>query len=110
MDLLSVNPQLLTFYAPYDRSQRRMLILLNPTNRQVLFKVTSNAWDHYHVSPNAGKLEPYCTREVIISLNNFDYCADLDSPSSLLHQVHVRTSRSHQWRGDCSHFQESFPQ
>lgn len=40
MELLSVSPQLLNFYAPYDRRQRRILTLLNPTNSVVLFKVS----------------------------------------------------------------------
>uniref|UniRef100_A0A6P4ETC0 Vesicle-associated membrane protein-associated protein B n=1 Tax=Drosophila rhopaloa TaxID=1041015 RepID=A0A6P4ETC0_DRORH len=78
MDLLSVSPQRLTFYAPYDRSQRRMLTLLNPNNRKVLFKIKSNVWRYYHVSPNAGMIEPYCFIEIRISLNYFDFHEDLD--------------------------------
>jgi len=39
MELLSVGPQILTFYAPYDDRQRRMVTLLNPNDRHVLFKV-----------------------------------------------------------------------
>ncbi|XP_017076089.2 vesicle-associated protein 2-2 [Drosophila eugracilis] len=73
MNLLCVNPKLLTFYAPYDRSQRRILTLLNPTYKQVLFKVKSNAHRHYNVSPNAGKIEPYCTSEISIILNHFSF-------------------------------------
>ncbi|EDV31300.1 uncharacterized protein Dana_GF15288 [Drosophila ananassae] len=73
MELLSVSPQLLNFYAPYDRRQRRILTLLNPTNSVVLFKVTSNAWKHYRVSPIAAKIEPYDTQEVSISLSYFDF-------------------------------------
>ncbi|KAH8412662.1 hypothetical protein KR009_004341 [Drosophila setifemur] len=75
MELLSVSPHQMNFYAPYDRSQRRLLTLLNPNDRQVFFKlkVKSNAWRHYHVSPNAGKIEPYGTSEVSVSLNYFDF-------------------------------------
>ncbi|KAH8324259.1 hypothetical protein KR074_002675 [Drosophila pseudoananassae] len=73
MELLSVSPQLLNFYAPYDRSQRRILTLLNPTNSVVLFKVKSNAWRHYCVSPIAARIQPYDTHEVSISLRYFDF-------------------------------------
>ncbi|XP_052854659.1 vesicle-associated membrane protein-associated protein B [Drosophila gunungcola] len=78
MDLLSVNPKLLTFYAPYDRCQKRKLTLLNPYDRQVLFKVKSNASLHYHVSPSSGSIEPYCFSDISISLNNFDFHEDLE--------------------------------
>ncbi|XP_043662429.1 vesicle-associated membrane protein-associated protein B isoform X1 [Drosophila teissieri] len=76
MELLSVSPQLLTFYAPYGHSQWRMMTLLNPTDRKVLFKVKSNAWRHYTVNPNTGRLEPYSSSEVIISLKCFDFHED----------------------------------
>ncbi|XP_016956422.1 uncharacterized protein LOC108028914 [Drosophila biarmipes] len=76
--MLSVNPQLLTFYAPYDRSQRRMLTLMNPTNRQVLFKMKSKAWRHYTAIPHAGRIEPYSFIEVSISLKALDFHEDLD--------------------------------
>ncbi|EDW53978.1 GM18241 [Drosophila sechellia] len=80
MELLSVGPQVLTFYPPYDDRQRRMVTLLNPTDRRVLFKlllqVTSNAWLNYTVNPNTGRIGPYSSSEIIISLKSFDFNTD----------------------------------
>ncbi|XP_070074655.1 trypsin epsilon-like isoform X2 [Drosophila takahashii] len=78
LELLSVSPQLLTFYAPYDRSQRRLLTLLNPTNKQVLFKIKSNVVRLYKVIPCAGRIEPYGTCEISITLHKLDYQEDLN--------------------------------
>ncbi|XP_070139652.1 vesicle-associated membrane protein/synaptobrevin-binding protein isoform X3 [Drosophila kikkawai] len=76
MELLSVSPQQLTFYAPYHGPQRRILTLLNPTHMVVLFKIKSNAFRHYRLRPNAGKVEPYATIEVRICLQCFDFHED----------------------------------
>ncbi|XP_037710372.1 vesicle-associated membrane protein-associated protein C16G5.05c [Drosophila subpulchrella] len=76
--MLCVSPQVLTFYAPYDRSQRRIVTLLNPTNRQVLFKIKSKVWRHYIVIPSSGGIEPYTFIEVSISLKDLNFHEDLD--------------------------------
>ncbi|XP_070139651.1 vesicle-associated membrane protein-associated protein A isoform X2 [Drosophila kikkawai] len=80
MELLSVSPQQLTFYAPYHGPQRRILTLLNPTHMVVLFKIKSNAFRHYRLRPNAGKVEPYATIEVRICLQCFDFHEDQNLP------------------------------
>ncbi|XP_020805969.1 uncharacterized protein LOC110182291 [Drosophila serrata] len=76
MELLSVSPQQLIFYAPYNGPQRRTVTLLNPTHLVVLFKVRSNAYRHYRLKPNAGKVEPYATIEIRICLQCFDFDED----------------------------------
>ncbi|KAL7741062.1 hypothetical protein ACLKA6_013494 [Drosophila palustris] len=42
-ELFSVSPQTMIFYAPYDRTQRRIMTILNPTAMRLLFKIRSNA-------------------------------------------------------------------
>ncbi|XP_030384573.1 vesicle-associated membrane protein-associated protein A [Scaptodrosophila lebanonensis] len=72
-NLLIVSPKILKFYMPYDRSQRRLLTMLNPTEFRLVFKVKANQQRHYNVTPNCGVIEPYTTTEVCISLNYFDF-------------------------------------
>lgn len=71
--ILNVSPQNLMFYAPYNRIQNRLITILNPTPTRLLFKIRCNYPDKYNVSPNCGRIEPYDTTEVRISLNNFDF-------------------------------------
>ncbi|KAH8376797.1 hypothetical protein KR093_001396 [Drosophila rubida] len=75
-DLISVCPQTMIFYAPYDRTQNRVITMLNPTAKRLLFKIRSNAALHYRVVPNCGCIEPYDTSEVAVSLNYFDFHED----------------------------------
>ncbi|XP_016933991.3 vesicle-associated membrane protein-associated protein A [Drosophila suzukii] len=95
--MLCVSPQVLTFYAPYDRSQRRIVTLLNPTNRQVLFKIKSKVWRHYTVIPNTGKIEPYTFIEVSISLKDLDFHEDLDY--NHLFSIHFMYAPRHHLNG-----------
>ncbi|KAH8419427.1 hypothetical protein KR222_011481 [Zaprionus bogoriensis] len=68
----NVCPQKMTFYAPYDRHQNRLITILNPTASRQLFKLRSNC-SCYYVSPKCGCIEPYDTREVTVRLHNFDF-------------------------------------
>ncbi|XP_034474816.1 vesicle-associated membrane protein-associated protein A [Drosophila innubila] len=74
--LFSVSPQTMIFYSPYDRTQKRIMTILNPTAGRLLFKIRSNAAYKYCVSPNCGCIEPYDTSEVNVSLNYFDFHDD----------------------------------
>ncbi|XP_062142895.1 vesicle-associated membrane protein-associated protein A isoform X2 [Drosophila sulfurigaster albostrigata] len=74
--LISVSPQKMIFYAPYDRSQKRIITILNPTAKRLLFKIRSNAALNYVVLPNCGCIEPYNINEVSVSLNYFDFHDD----------------------------------
>lgn len=71
--IFNVCPQKISFYAPYNRTQTRLLTILNPTASGILFKLRSNCPWKYSVSPNCGRIEPYDTREVSVSLNHFEF-------------------------------------
>ncbi|TDG47797.1 hypothetical protein AWZ03_005751 [Drosophila navojoa] len=72
-DLFCVSPKNMIFYAPYNRVQRRLITLLNPTEERLLFKVLTNAPWQYNAMPNCGFIEPYDISEVCISLHNFEF-------------------------------------
>ncbi|KAH8271879.1 hypothetical protein KR044_008669 [Drosophila immigrans] len=74
--LISVSPQKMIFYAPYDRTQKRVITILNPTGKRLLFKIRSNAALNYNVVPNCGCLEPYDISEAFVSLSYFDFHED----------------------------------
>jgi len=90
--------------------------LLNPTNRQVFFKVRcsknksdmleifnylfqikSKVWRHYTVIPNTGKIEPYTFIEVSISLKDLDFHEDLDY--NHLFSIHFMYAPRHHLNG-----------
>lgn len=71
--IFNVCPQKIMFYAPYNRTQNRLLTILNPTATVLLFKIRSNCPWKYSVSPNCGRIEPYDTTEVRISLSYFKF-------------------------------------
>ncbi|XP_017851743.1 vesicle-associated membrane protein-associated protein A [Drosophila busckii] len=71
--LFNVNPKQLIFYAPYDRKQRRLITILNPTAQRLLFKVRCTTPLHYSVSPNSGSVAAYSTVEISVTLSHFDY-------------------------------------
>lgn len=71
--IFNVCPQKIVFYAPYNRTQNRLLTILNPTATVLLFKIRCNCPWKYSVSPNCGRIEPYDTAEVRISLSYFKF-------------------------------------
>lgn len=71
--IFNVSPQNIMFYAPYNRIQNRLITILNPTATRLLFKIRCNYPSKYIVSPNCGRIEPYDTTEVQISLNYFEF-------------------------------------
>ncbi|XP_032595362.2 uncharacterized protein LOC116805712 isoform X2 [Drosophila grimshawi] len=76
--IFSVSPKKMTFYAPYDRTQRRLITVMNPTDNRLFFKIRSNAPCEYNASPNCGCIEPYDFVEINISLHSFNFHKDLD--------------------------------
>ncbi|SPP79758.1 vesicle-associated membrane protein-associated protein A [Drosophila guanche] len=75
-DLLCTSPTIMKFNAPYNSSQRRILTLMNLFPKPVLFKVKSNASKQYHVEGCTGRLDPYSSFEVNITLKYFDFDAE----------------------------------
>ncbi|XP_017860553.1 PREDICTED: vesicle-associated membrane protein-associated protein A [Drosophila arizonae] len=75
-DLFCVSPKNMIFYAPYDRVQKRLVTLLNPTGERLLFKVLTNAPWQYNAIPNCGFIEPYNISEICISLHHFEFERD----------------------------------
>ncbi|EDW64487.2 vesicle-associated membrane protein-associated protein A isoform X1 [Drosophila virilis] len=75
-ELVSVSPKKMIFYAPYDRTQRRLISIMNPTANSLLYKIRSNAPWKYSASPNCGFIEPYGISEINVSLNYLDFHAD----------------------------------
>lgn len=75
-DLFCVSPRNMIFYSPYDRVQKRLITLLNPTGERLLFKVLTNAPWQYNAIPNCGFIDPYNISEVCISLHHFEFERD----------------------------------
>ncbi|XP_034667950.1 vesicle-associated membrane protein-associated protein A-like [Drosophila subobscura] len=75
-DLLCTSPTIMKFNAPYNSSQRRILTLMNLFPQPVLFKLKSNAAKQYHVEPCTGRVNPYSSCEVNITLKYFDFDAE----------------------------------
>lgn len=88
---ISVSPQTMIFYAPYDRTQKRIITILNPTAGRLLFKIRSNTAYLYSVSTSCGCVEPYDTNEVNVSLNYFDFHDD----QIYNHHFSIHCIRSH---------------
>lgn len=72
-ELFSVSPKNMVFYAPYDRTQKRIITILNPTMQKLLFKILTNAPWQYNAIPKCGCVEPYDISEILISLNGFQF-------------------------------------
>ncbi|XP_022228043.2 vesicle-associated membrane protein-associated protein B-like isoform X2 [Drosophila obscura] len=71
------NPQSLIFSAPYNRVQRQVLTLINPTKWVLLFKLKTNAVQHYSVRPPSGQVQPLSTATVIITLSYFQFQSNI---------------------------------
>ncbi|XP_017154075.1 uncharacterized protein LOC108163346 [Drosophila miranda] len=82
-DLLSASPKCLKFCAPANRSQKRILTLLNSFQQPVIFKMKTNAVEQYHVTPFFGRIEPFSSLEVVVRLNGPEPKADCQFPHHL---------------------------
>lgn len=72
--LLLIEPQNeLKFRGPFNQAITSHMLLTNPTDQPILFKIKTTAPKRYCVRPNSGLLEPHNSLEVAICLQPFDF-------------------------------------
>jgi len=72
--LLVIEPQQeLKFRGPFNQAITSYMLLKNPTEHPILFKIKTTAPKRYCVRPNSGLLEPNHSLEVAICLQPFDF-------------------------------------
>lgn len=72
--LLIIRPQHeLKFRGPFNQTITSHMLLKNPTDKQILFKIKTTAPKRYCVRPNSGSLEPNDFIDVGICLQPFDF-------------------------------------
>jgi len=72
--LLIIKPEHeLKFRGPFNQSITSHMLLKNPTDKSILFKIKTTAPKRYCVRPNSGLLEPNNFLEVGICLQPFDF-------------------------------------
>jgi len=72
--LLVIEPQHeLKFRGPFNQAITSHMLLKNPTDQSILFKIKTTAPKRYCVRPNSGLLEPNNSLEVAICLQPFDF-------------------------------------
>jgi len=72
--LLQIEPQHeLKFRGPFNQAITSHMLLKNPTDQSILFKIKTTAPKRYCVRPNSGLLEPNQHLEVAICLQPFEF-------------------------------------
>ncbi|XP_016976591.1 uncharacterized protein LOC108042705 [Drosophila rhopaloa] len=65
---LIVTPLTLSFQAPILHTQKRLIALLNPSDKVMIYRVHISNDTDYSADPSTGRVEPFDTTEVALTL------------------------------------------
>ncbi|XP_017115533.1 uncharacterized protein LOC108138068 [Drosophila elegans] len=65
---LIVTPLILSFQAPLLYPQKRLITLLNPSDKAVIYRIHLTKDTDYSAEPSTGRVEPFDTTELTVTL------------------------------------------
>ncbi|KAI8043265.1 uncharacterized protein LOC128262283 [Drosophila gunungcola] len=66
---LIVTPLTLSFQAPLLHPQKRLITLLNPSDKTVIYRIHMTNDTDYSAEPSTGRIEPFDTTELTVTLS-----------------------------------------